>query len=254
MSINRANLPTEGLGLGTTVYNAPELVRPSPYPFGFAADVYAFGVTLNVLLTGHEPYFNCRSSVEQMLWVSKGAYWEWETRRRLSEIGNTQRHSRNLSDGSGKPSNFRSFFPLQEANASVDSFDSAKSFVRASPSLGSRSRRGLSARAIASLLSESGEEMVPSALKPISSSLAAEDSSDDDGGSPSSPTDSYHQSSQAQNGTSSKSYSDGSPVQYFLSSSDPVPEGILRLLERMTHANPDHRPRMAEVVQSLAVF
>lgn len=225
--------PTDGLGLGTTVYNAPELVQASPQPFGFPADVYAFGVTLNVLLTGHEPFFNCRSPVEQMLWASRGGYWEWETRRKLAACGN---------DSPGVSS-----LRMSQRNWSIDSLDSTRSFVRASPSVGS-GHRGPSLKTVASLLKdEEGEAMTFS--QPVSS-LAAEDDSDDD--IPASPTMAQRPGEAAR--STLQSYSDGSPIQYFLSGKDPVPEGILKLIERMTAREPSARPLMREVVNALQIF
>lgn len=248
--LHRNSPPTEGLGLGTTVYNAPELVRASPHAFGFPVDVYAFGVTLNVFLTGREPYYNCRSPVEQMLWVSRGAYWEWETRRKLSEIG--AHHGRVASsEGRSTPGSIRSFkLYHQDGNVSVDSIDSMHNVVRASPSIGGSSR-GPSARAVACLLADEIGSELSLVQRPISS-LAAEDDSDDDSGPPYSPSLSQDHSEQAS--SAFRSYSDGSPVQYFLSGTDPVPEGILRLLQRMTCPDPAGRPTMQEVVNALQVF
>ncbi|SCV69902.1 BQ2448_1296 [Microbotryum intermedium] len=77
--------PTDPLGLGTPPYAPPEFVRPPPSPFGHAADIFSLGVTLSVLITGVEPFANMRT-VERMLWVGRGGYWEWEQRRR--ERGN----------------------------------------------------------------------------------------------------------------------------------------------------------------------
>ncbi|KAM0789613.1 hypothetical protein ACM66B_000419 [Microbotryomycetes sp. NB124-2] len=80
-------LPSDPHGLGTPPYSPPEFVKPLPSPFGFAADVFALGVTLNVLISGHEPYENMRT-VERMLHVGRGGYWTWEERRRqMSEDG-----------------------------------------------------------------------------------------------------------------------------------------------------------------------
>ncbi|KDE07638.1 CAMK/CAMKL protein kinase [Microbotryum lychnidis-dioicae p1A1 Lamole] len=77
--------PTDPLGLGTPPYAPPEFVRPAPSPFGHSADIFSLGVTLSVLTTGIEPFANMRT-VERMLWVGRGGYWEWEQRRR--ERGN----------------------------------------------------------------------------------------------------------------------------------------------------------------------
>lgn len=132
---------------------------------------------------------------------------------------------------------------MSQRNWSIDSLDSA-SFVRASPSVGA-GHRGPSARAVAGLLTdEEGEALA--VCTPVSS-LAAEDDSDEDV--PPIPVVAQR------NGSSTlKSYSDGSPIQYFLSGKDPVPEGILKLIERMTAREPSARPLMREVVNALQVF
>ncbi|GAA5916371.1 hypothetical protein JCM6882_000868 [Rhodosporidiobolus microsporus] len=77
--------PTDPHGLGTPTYSPPEFVRPLPSPFSYPADIFSLGVTLGVLLTAREPYEGLRT-MERMVWVSKGGWWEWEERRRLAEL------------------------------------------------------------------------------------------------------------------------------------------------------------------------
>ncbi|KAK4054325.1 hypothetical protein OIO90_003558 [Microbotryomycetes sp. JL221] len=74
-------LPSDPHGLGTPPYSPPEFVKALPSPFGFESDVFSLGVTLSVLISGHEPFENMRS-VERMLYVTRGGYWNWEDRRR----------------------------------------------------------------------------------------------------------------------------------------------------------------------------
>merc|ERR1712072_198024 len=80
LPINPDNPPTEGLGLGTVAYNAPELVAKPGKPFGLEADVFSVGIVLHVMITGREPYQSCRTTVEQMLHVARGGYWSWAAR------------------------------------------------------------------------------------------------------------------------------------------------------------------------------
>lgn len=65
-------------GTGTSVYAAPELVRPPPSPCSFPVDVFSFGITIYFLITGREPYRGIQSTVERMLLISRGAFWEHE--------------------------------------------------------------------------------------------------------------------------------------------------------------------------------
>jgi serine/threonine protein kinase len=61
------NRPFSGLGLGTTAYNAPELGRLPPEPFGLEVDVFSCGVTLYCMMSGNEPYANLRPVVSLSL-------------------------------------------------------------------------------------------------------------------------------------------------------------------------------------------
>ncbi|KAJ2516066.1 hypothetical protein GGI11_003566 [Coemansia sp. RSA 2049] len=77
---------------GTVPYCAPESLA-SPMRSENSADelhkmdVYSLGVTLYTLfVSGREPYASVKSSVEQMLLASKGAFWEWEERHYLTSM------------------------------------------------------------------------------------------------------------------------------------------------------------------------
>lgn len=122
---------------------------------------------------------------------------------------------------------------------SSESLDSAGNFFNG-PKTGRLSRE-----AVARLLQE---PLQPSGLipdEPPVSSLAAED-----------PEDEAPRSTRGSPATSLsiQSYSDGSPVQHFLSGLETVPEGVLRLIERMTCPSSADRPTMQEVANALAVF
>ncbi|KAL7420267.1 hypothetical protein Q5752_005236 [Cryptotrichosporon argae] len=83
--VHPAHPPTDGVGLGTLPFSAPELVDPAR-PFAFGADVFALGATLYQCLTGREPYRGLRP-VEVMHHVRKGELWDYEERARLERIG-----------------------------------------------------------------------------------------------------------------------------------------------------------------------
>ena len=106
----------DGVGIGSTQYCAPELVKPPPSPFSFPIDIFAAGLTLLHMITSVEPYESLatpsrsvsrtgslkkrnswaarrgRASssagkmVEMHLHLSKGHAWEWEEKRRLDEL------------------------------------------------------------------------------------------------------------------------------------------------------------------------
>ncbi|KAJ2399736.1 hypothetical protein GGI23_002473 [Coemansia sp. RSA 2559] len=78
---------------GTVPYCAPESLAASLQTTAQSAeelhkmDVYSLGVTLYTLfVSGREPYATVKSSVEQMLLASKGAFWGWEERHYLTTM------------------------------------------------------------------------------------------------------------------------------------------------------------------------
>ncbi|KAJ1667229.1 hypothetical protein EV178_001479 [Coemansia sp. RSA 1646] len=80
---------------GTIPYCAPESLASSLQTAQSAdelhkMDVYSLGVTLYTLfVSGREPYATVKSSVEQMLLASKGAFWGWEERHYLTTMPTT---------------------------------------------------------------------------------------------------------------------------------------------------------------------
>ncbi|EJU06183.1 kinase-like protein [Dacryopinax primogenitus] len=87
-----ASSPTDGLGLGTPGYTAPELLLPpGSCSFSYSADVFSLGVVLGVLLFGREPYARLvgrgRGRLEMMRWAKKGGYWAYEEGVRLASVG-----------------------------------------------------------------------------------------------------------------------------------------------------------------------
>jgi serine/threonine protein kinase len=237
-------LPTEGLGLGTTLYCAPELVQAPPCAFSFPADIFALGVTLNVLVTGREPYRDVRSPVEQMLWVGRGAYWSYEERHRLGAIGHRSTsgsvHSglgTSLSASSRPPSRVGSVRSLRSLAIDQATVSSSDPLADLSDLLGPAASPEalLKARAaLANAAAGSGWELddVPDLVDGASSSAAA-----------TTPAEAY-----------ARTYSDGSPLQYFLDGREPVPEGVRLLLKRMTSPEPADRPTAGEVLNALSVF
>ncbi|KAJ2720743.1 hypothetical protein GGI07_004424 [Coemansia sp. Benny D115] len=77
----------------TIPYSSPEalaaLTLTKPRTSLNKMDVYSAGVTLYTLfVSGVEPFAAVKSSVEQMLLASRGAFWEWEDRQYLVELPN----------------------------------------------------------------------------------------------------------------------------------------------------------------------
>ncbi|KAH9809354.1 kinase-like domain-containing protein [Melampsora americana] len=73
--------------IGTLSYSAPELVSPEGGKIGKGSDVFSLALTLWYSLTGREPYSNLNRPIEMMLMVSRGAFWENESRNRVDCIG-----------------------------------------------------------------------------------------------------------------------------------------------------------------------
>lgn len=216
----------DGIGLGTTVYCAPELVRPagptSDEPFGLPADIFALGVTLHVLLVGREPYATARTPVERMLWVARGAYWDWAERERLNAIG-----SRPASRPSSRP-------------ASVHSVSAR-----------SRSRRSSLIEPVAdlsALLASDDSADSADIISRHAAALALSTASDEDDAfdydPPALDLSAFHDLQR---------YSDQTPVARFLNG-EAVPEGVRVLIKRMTDPDPTCRPTAPEVCRALDVF
>ncbi|KZT62968.1 kinase-like protein [Calocera cornea HHB12733] len=87
-----ASPPTDGLGLGTPGYTAPELLLPpGSGSFTYSADTFSLGVVLGVLLLAREPYAGLvgrgRGRLEMMRWARRGEYWAYEEGVRLAQVG-----------------------------------------------------------------------------------------------------------------------------------------------------------------------
>ncbi|KAG8983524.1 hypothetical protein FRB90_005923, partial [Tulasnella sp. 427] len=90
-SVSLSGPPNDPAGLGTPAYSPPEFNKPPPSPFSYPSDVWALGVTLMVMIVGREPYARLTSGrgrkgngrQEMKMWLSKGAYWQWEAQERL---------------------------------------------------------------------------------------------------------------------------------------------------------------------------
>jgi serine/threonine protein kinase len=83
--VHPSHHPTDGVGLGTLPFSAPELVDPSQ-SFSFPVDIFAMGATLYQCLSGVEPYRGLRS-VEMMHQVRRGGLWDYEDKARFNQMG-----------------------------------------------------------------------------------------------------------------------------------------------------------------------
>ncbi|KAJ1964483.1 hypothetical protein GGI12_001403 [Dipsacomyces acuminosporus] len=81
---------------GTIPYSAPEALSPAlganlkTKDAIHKMDIYSLGVSLySLFVSGREPYASVKSSVEQMLFATKGAFWEWEERQYLAAMSSS---------------------------------------------------------------------------------------------------------------------------------------------------------------------
>lgn len=247
--------PTDPLGLGTPAYCPPEFVRSPPSRFSFPSDIFSLGVTLSVMLSGVEPFGGMRA-VERMHMVSKGEYYYWEERRRMGLIGDFEGRaslSRNSSTRSARSSLNGSTMGMSNGGRlRSDSLESSRQSMDCSR--GSYNTASIASKLLAPDTPEHRQNQdspLPSPtsilafIPPPSPTLdefeaaQAAFATGDDGEPMYSPT------------TRVTTYSDGTPLQYFLSGFEIVDLEIRHLIRRMTEADAAHRPSAAEVYRML---
>lgn len=285
-------LPTDPLGIGTSAYSPPELVRSAPSPFGFPADIFSLGVTLCVALTGREPFQQVRSPVERMMWVSRGGYWEYEERLRYgsggsqppSRAGSLRKPSRAASNA-GTPIKRESLPQARERSISKTSDTGGsvtgliESDVLNERLLDVSAARGaakIGQRAIEALLrdgDDQDEDLDPygvpspvhsrtgtaggdisrrSSVRSTTSSRASYP--DMRPANPPWPDDPDTSAEDADVPLSGRYYSDGSPVQWYLDGRHVVSEGTRWLLRKMCEPEASNRPEVGEILQTLDVL
>lgn len=265
-------LPTDPIGLGTPAYFPPEFVRPPPSPYSHSADIFTLGVTLSVLISGVEPYAGMRA-MERMIWIGRGAYWDWEERRRegedeelggvLSRAGSVRsaRSGGRSRAGSGAGASLLSRGRRSESVESERSTRSATGGMRNSWTLAALSKRLLApdqpedetatndsappspqTPSSATFASSTPSIFVPPSSPPplneeeLSTASLDDPSDEEEHVFPSGPT----------------TYADGTtPLQYFLNGLDVVPEEVRRLIRAMTSAKEAERPTASEVLSAL---
>ena len=154
--IDPNNPPTDGAGLGTPAYGAPELTRAisGGTPFGFKADVWSMGAVLYSLATGVEPFARAHSMVDIL--HRKRMFFDSEEEERVRRIsvfeGGAHHNGKNSASASrqgslrGRRNNFVGSAHRREGSA--DSLDSVAS------NLTNTSWKAPSALAIAALLGD----------------------------------------------------------------------------------------------------
>lgn len=264
-------LPSDPLGLGSPSYSPPEFVRPPPSPFGCPSDIFSLGVTLMVLVSGREPYEGMRS-VERMLWVGRGGFWDWETRRREGGLESAS-VSRAGSVRSGRSVSTRSRAGSGASRISLGGAGSAWSNPGGGGASGRRSGSVDSARSVGSAASGRARprRLVESARRLLApeaeSSVAAESQnipppspplgSDDDEPEEAETVPAATASDVDENSepfptmAPLETYDDGTPVYYFLNEVDIVPQEVLGLLQAMTSPKPHLRPSARDVLAAL---
>ncbi|GAA6040075.1 hypothetical protein JCM8097_004770 [Rhodosporidiobolus ruineniae] len=280
--------PTDPHGLGTPSYSPPEFVRPLPSPFSYPSDIFSLGVTLSVLLTAREPYTGLRT-VERMLTVARGGFWEFEERRRIRELDDADTEEATLSRAgsvrsmrSGRSSRRGSIRGRRD-----DSVESVRSFVSTPDGgFGMAEGRGVPMEVVArSLLADEPEEgdeeeeeavekAVREAFPPLPSLAAASSSAAHSrhSSAASHPLIASASDSPAALPPPTRFYpSTSTPVQYFLSFPPPgidfdalstveqekeeerhvVPLAVRELLRRMTSPEEGDRPTAREVREEI---
>ncbi len=166
--IDPNNPPTDGAGLGTPAYGAPELTRAisGGAAFGFEVDVWSMGAVLYSLASGHEPFARANSMVDIM--HRKRVFFESEENERLRRLnvaegmsaggGNSAPHSRKSSLRGRRLEPQPSVVPGIRRESSTDSIESVASNIT------SMSTRVPSAFAIASLLGDDADFMAAEGL------------------------------------------------------------------------------------------
>ncbi|GJN91419.1 hypothetical protein Rhopal_004440-T1 [Rhodotorula paludigena] len=246
--------PTDPHGLGTPSYSPPEFVRPLPSPFSYPSDIFSLALTLHTLLTAREPYEGLRT-MERMLHVAAGGWWEVEERRRLRDLEGDEAELVSLSR-QGSVRSVASGRSGRSARRSVagslrgrrdDSVESVRSVVSNSPEAAS-GPRDWETLARSLLLDDADDAAEAAALVRPESSLPPLPSPPE-GGAPSPIEPEYQPSTRYYAGTST-------PVQHFLAADEDVPAQVVPLavrdlLRRMASPSPEHRPTAAEVRREL---
>lgn len=256
-------LPDDPHGLGTPPYSPPEFVKPLPSPFSFPSDIFSLGVTLSVMLTAREPYEGLRT-VERMLYVSRGSFFDYEERRRLAKIGlasSTTASSNGDHDlaPASRPESTKSGLShrsslgqlkngggssprshaLRSRSESVDSNVSAVSDLYRPTWHVSQLANRLLAKTDGTIAeAEPAEVSTPTlAAHPVQAAFADPPSSSSDVAS--------HDVPQQQH------YNDGTPVQHFLDGREVVPMAVRELIRSMTNPVPEQRPSAKQVFRRL---
>lgn len=273
--------PSDPLGLGTPPYSPPEFFRPPPSPFGRPSDIFSLGVTLSVLIAGHEPYEGMRT-IERTLWASRGGYWDWEERRRegglesasVSRQGSIRSGRSRAGSGASKTGNAAGLSVLggSRSGRRSESVESDRSVTS-----GRGSRAGFSSWTLAvsakRLLADESAEVEDAPLTspgtPSSATSFAHHTSafpfllvpppspplDDEApvASHSSEADDDDHTADEEDYTIyvNSAYPDGTPHQYFLNGQDVVPLEIRALLKNMTSPREIDRPSAKEVLAVL---
>ena len=260
--------PTDPIGLGTPSYSAPELVKSAPSPFSFPADIFSLGVTLSVLLTGHEPFSGMRA-VERMFKVAQGGYWAWEERRRgdeadeESDYGGSRPSSRAGSAKGGLSRHGSQKRPISRTS-SVRSNRSTRSRADSLDEQDQDSMTAFTRDALVTRLLVDDDGLSPSHKTTFELPSSPRDLSppifpfsDDafgfarlatDDAPPDSPSDEFADGSHMD-----LTYPDGTSYQYF-SGGDMVPVEVRNLLRSMTRSAEWERPTASEVLRRLAAI
>lgn len=250
--------PTDGVGLGTLPFSAPELVDPTT-PFGFAVDIFALGATLYQCITGREPYRGLRP-VEMIHHVRRGGLWSWAERERLARIG-----AEESAPASPYPSAWRAEVPTSDTGVKRSGSLRVPLQNLAKRPILSRVGSAESLRASADAVNDSpaGVRMWAEWQRGggggIELLLSDAEGSGSEGGrsTPASPLSPRVPWSPTPNGvpyrreegTDGAAYEDGSPAMFYLGGGR-VADGIREVLRSMLEAEEEERPTAAELLKA----
>lgn len=158
---------TDGLGLGTPAYGAPELASRNSKGFSYPVDIWSLGAILYTLAVGTEPFRKARSMIDIL--HRKGRFFESEENDRIAALSVAEGRAASLNGGSTNASRNGSLRGKKKGESDVASTSTTRpsgmlqreyssesiSSIASSVMLSGSSGRNPSVRAVSMLLEPS---------------------------------------------------------------------------------------------------